>query len=171
MKLLACMEWCVNSINRLNHFFIRLSTNQLVLPIYSHSLTIFVHIHFYIMMLPCSNILKSGLLLTSEFKYWYNRILDFEVNIKRTSSIDTAIYNSITRQQLDGALSLIEVEQLRFVHHLWIELRYYFLQLTRLESDSTRQYIRYLLLTLHSYGDLTYKTLNIIFSYLSREEV
>ena len=141
-------------------------------PYSSHSLTPFVHIYFCIMMLSCGNILqKSELLLTSEFKYWYNHILDFEVNIKRTSSIDTAIYNSITRQQLEGALSVIEVEQLRFVHHLWIELRYYFLQLTRLESDSTRQYIRYLLLTLHSYGDLTYKTLNIIFSYLSREEV
>ena len=86
-------------------------------------------------------------------------------------SIDTAIYNSITRQQLEGALSLIELEQLRFVHHLWIELRYYFLQLTRLECGSTRQYIRYLLLTLHSYGDLSYKTLDIIFSYLSKEEV
>ena len=108
-------------------------------------------------MLPCSNILeKSGLLLTSDFKNWYNRILDFEVNIKRTSSIDTAIYNSITRQQLNGALSLIEVEQLRFVHHLWIDLRYHFLQITRLGSDSTRQYIRYLLLILHSHGDLRY---------------
>ena len=118
------------------------------------------------MMLPCSNILKSGLLLTSEFKYWYNRILDFEVNIKRTSSIDTAIYNSITRQQLDGALSLIEVEQLRFVHRLWVDLRYYFLQLTRFESDSIRQYIHSLLFTLHSYGDLTYETLYFIVSYL-----
>jgi hypothetical protein len=64
-------------------------------------------------------------LIAEDITLWYNSVLDVDVIVKRTASINVAVSESITRQQLDGVLSLTETGQLGFVRRLWVSLQHF----------------------------------------------
>jgi len=104
-------------------------------------------------------------LIAEDITLWYNSVLDVDVIVKRTASINVAVSESITRQQLDGVLSLTETERLRFIHKLWVSLQH-FLQVLACTSDIEKNYIHSLLLNLYTFNQLTERTFTNILKQL-----
>ena len=98
-------------------------------------------------------------LIAEDITLWYNSVLDVDVIVKRTASINVAVSESITRQQLDGVLSLTETEQ------LWVSLQH-FLQVLAYTSDIEKNYIHSLLLNLYTFNQLTERTFTNILKQL-----
>ena len=53
---------------------------------------------------------------------WFQRVLDTESQLRQTKDIQNAIAESLQRQQLDGLLTYYEINELRYIGQLWLDL-------------------------------------------------